>query len=77
MTDEAKRKGELVSVCLWPMGFNDHIMRGIPEDCTIVECTPLLAVFQGKTGGTISGEYERMRLARTADGKQLRVDIES
>jgi hypothetical protein len=72
---EAKRKDELVSVSLWPMGFDDYIMRGIPEDCVVVECTPLLAVFQPKAGGSISSDYERMRLSKTPDGKQLRVDV--
>jgi hypothetical protein len=73
---EAKRKGERVSVCLWPFGFNDHIMRSIPMDCAVIECTPLLAVFQPSVGGAISGDYERMRLSKAADGKQLKVDIE-
>ena len=72
---EAKRKGELVSVSLWPMGFNDYIMRGIPEDCLVVECTAQLAVFQPRSGGAISGDYERLRLSKTPDGKQLRVDV--
>jgi len=67
---EAKRKGELVSVSVWIFGN-----RGIPEECTVVECTPSFAVFQPKSGGPISGDYERIRLGRGADGKQLTVEI--
>ncbi len=73
---DAKRKGESVSVCLWPFGFDDHIMRGIPIDCMVIECTPIDAVFRSKTGELITGNFERMRLSRAADGKQTKVEIE-
>jgi hypothetical protein len=73
---EAKRKGEMVCVRVWPYGFGNEGVAGLPEECTVIECTPLLAVFQTKRGGTISGDYERMRFGRTANGKQLKVDIE-
>lgn len=46
-------------------------------DCVVVECTPLLAVFQPNSGGSISGGYENMRLSKTPDGKQLKVDVET
>ena len=68
---EAKRKGELVSVSQWAYGI-----RSTPEDCAVVECTPVLAVFQPKSGGPISADYEGMRLGRAGDGKQLSVQIE-
>jgi hypothetical protein len=67
---EAKRKGELVSVIIWHFGN-----RSAPVDCTVVECTPLLAVFQPQSGGPISVDYEQILLGKAADGKQLRVEI--
>jgi Schlafen, AlbA_2 len=73
---EAMRKGELVCVREWPYGFRNEGVAGLPEECTVVECTPLLAVFQTTRGGKISGDYERMRFGRTSNGKQLTVDVE-
>lgn len=67
---EAKLKGELVSVSQWHFGN-----RSSPQDCTVIECTPVLAVFQPNSGGPISGDYDRLRLGRAADGKQLSVEI--
>lgn len=67
---DAQRKGEVVSVSIRIFGT-----RSAPQDCTVVECTPLLAVFQPKSGELISGDYEHMRLGRAADGKQLSVEI--
>jgi hypothetical protein len=73
---EAKRNDEVVSVCVWLFGFNERGIPGIPEDYTVVECTPPFVVFRANGGGIISGDYDRMRLSRTPDGKQLRVEIE-
>jgi len=67
---EAKRKGELVSVYTWIFGN-----RGMPEDYAVVECSASFAVFQAKGGGHVSADYERMRLGRSSDGKQLSVEI--
>jgi hypothetical protein len=72
---EAKRKGELVSVSVWPFGFGgDDPIPGIPEDCSVIECTPHVAVFQPKLGPPISGEYDQMRLSKI-NGTQWHVDL--
>lgn len=67
---EAKRKGEVVSVSQWHFGT-----RSAPQDCTVVECTPWFAVFEPKSGGRVSGDYDLLVLGRAADGKQLSVQI--
>src|SRR6266498_162435 len=67
---EAMRKGELVSVSVWIFGN-----RSTPQDCKIVECTPWFAVFQPNSGGPIPADFERVRLGRAGDGKQLSVEI--
>lgn len=67
---EAKRKGEMVGVSVWHFGN-----KSAPEDCTVVECTPQFVLFQPKSGGPISADYEQIRLGKASDGKQLRVEI--
>ena len=73
---QAKREGQLVSVAYYPLGFEDLSMRSVIGDCTVTECTPLLASFQSiKTREILSAEYHHMKISRTPDGKQLRIDI--
>jgi len=66
---DAMRKGESVSVMVWHFG-NFNVL-----DCTVIEVTPHLAVFQPLSGNPISGDYEQILLGKAGDGKQLRVEI--
>jgi hypothetical protein len=70
------KRFEPLSLTRYLFGFNDQSIGAVPVNWMVAECTATMAMFRSPGGEECAAEYERMRLSKTTDGKQLKVEVD-
>ena len=74
---KAKYANEPIHLTRFFFGFDDHSMRSTLGDWMVISCTPTLVTFRQVAGTEeFASEYNHIRLTRTPDGKQLKVEAD-